>query len=64
VNVEVVPVYMLDQAIEELRRRSGSQEIMRVADAVDVLLELREVYGVDLETAERLLVDLGYRKAK
>lgn len=63
-NAEVVPVYMLDQAIEELRRRSGSQETMRVADAVDVLLELREVYGVDLETAEDLLFFFGYREAR
>jgi len=63
-NAEVVPVYMLDQAIVELRHRAGGRDYIPVREAVDVLLELREVYGVDVETAEGLLVSLGYRKAK
>jgi hypothetical protein len=35
-----------------------------VGDAVDVLLELREAYGVDLETADHLLWSLGYREGR
>jgi hypothetical protein len=64
VNAEVVPVYMLDQAIVELRSRAGARDSIPVGEAVDVLLELRDVYGVDVETAEHLLVMLGYRERK
>jgi hypothetical protein len=64
VNAEVVPVYMLDRAIGELRRRAGGRECLPVGDAVDVLLELREAYGVDLETADYLLWFLGYREGR
>jgi hypothetical protein len=52
---EVVPVYMVDQAIVELRRRADGRDRIPVMDAVDVLLELRECYGVDLETAKELV---------
>lgn len=63
-TVEVVPVYMLDQAIGELRRRAAGRECVPVRDAVDVMLELREYYGMDLEAAEDALVLTGRRERK
>jgi hypothetical protein len=55
----VIPVFLVDHAIVELRRKSGSQDSMPVADAVDVLLELRD-YAMSFEDAERVLRDTGY----
>ena len=63
-TVEVVPVWMLDQSIGELRRRAAGRECIPVSDAVDIMLELREYYGMSLEQAEDALVLTGRREGK
>jgi hypothetical protein len=55
----VIPVFLVDHAIVELRRRSGSQDRILVSDATDVLLELRE-YAMGFEDAEQVLRMTGH----
>jgi hypothetical protein len=55
----VMPVFLVDHAIVELKRRSGSQDRILVSDATDVLLELRDS-ALSFEDAEWVLRMTGH----
>jgi hypothetical protein len=55
----VIPVFLVDHAIVELKRRSGSQDRVLVSDVVDLLLELRDS-ALSFEDAEWVLRMTGY----